>query len=112
MSSQLEVHRGLNKEVDVVEDLFVTDHPVAKEQVQNCCPSHYLHCVLGHLIVEGWWHLEEVCDTESLQSVVNEVGNSSNWEEDWDTNSIKHGHKEDIEHGGVFEVDEVNWSTV
>lgn len=68
--------------------------------------------VLGHLVIEGGWELHEVSCHKSFHWVVNEVGESSNWEEDWKTNTVHHCYESYIQYSRVLEVDVIFGSTV
>jgi len=58
-----------NEGVNVLEDLFVREHPVSKEQVENSRPPENTDSILGHLVIEGRGELIEVRNEDSFLGV-------------------------------------------
>jgi hypothetical protein len=101
-----------NKGYIISKVLLIGDHPVSVQKEENWSPSQNLDSVLGKLVVKGWWQLVVVGNFVSLTEPDEDQREESDWEENWHSNTVEHGHENDVQNSRVLEVDDISWSTV
>lgn len=88
----------INSIPSIVKDLFVSKHPVAVHEEQKWGKSESIEAVLCKSIIQSRWLLHKPGNNDSLGTVLVEIVEGGDWEEEW--------HAESIEHSDVGNVDQ------
>lgn len=67
----------------VLENLFVTKHPVSIENEEEWGPSKFVDTVLGQFFIESRWKLVDICYIVSFIAPIREDTQGSNREQQW-----------------------------
>jgi hypothetical protein len=92
--------------------LLVAKHPESVQKHDQWSPLEFLERILGKSVVQTGWLLHFESQNVSLTNILVEEVQSSNGEQDWHSNSVHHGHEDDVQDVGVLEVDHVVLATV
>lgn len=96
----------------IVENLSVSKHPISVNEEQKWGESESLDAVDSESVIQSRWLLHHPGNDDSLDTVLVEVVQSSNWEKQRHAKSVKHCDIGNVQHSGVLEMDNVVCSTV
>ena len=93
-------------------ELMVWKLPKSKSKGEKRCELQLSENRFVKLCIIGWWHLVNVKEEHDLHQVHYEVGDASNWEEDWQSWPEHHGDECYVHDHWVPEMDQIFWTCV
>ena len=91
----------------VLENFFVGKHPISIHQEDKRSPLKFFENEINQLVIKSWRKFYLICSRDSLTHILVEKVESSNWEKNRKTKSIKHGNPNNIENSWALEMDNI-----